>query len=91
MVRYFYGWIPLLVVGTLVLLSLPWLGLIALVVLPLVVLGTLAWLTVSVAYALNRAFDRLWHGDGGASPQPALALAPNVRRNAGSATESVPS
>jgi hypothetical protein len=42
MVRYFYAWTPLVIVGTVVLLSLPWLGLIALMIASLVALAALA-------------------------------------------------
>ena len=38
MVRYFYAWTPLVIVTTVVLLSAPWLGLIALMILSLVAL-----------------------------------------------------
>ena len=41
MVRYFYAWTPLLIVGAVVLLSLPWLGVIALMLVALVPLVAL--------------------------------------------------
>ncbi len=65
MVRYFYAWIPVVVVETLVILSLPWLGLIALIVVLPVVLGALAalaWAIVSVPYRFGRAVSHRWHG-----------------------------
>jgi hypothetical protein len=65
MVRYFYAWIPVVAVGTLVILSLPWLGLIALiVVMPLVLgaLAALAWAIVAVPYRLGLAISHHWHG-----------------------------
>jgi hypothetical protein len=64
MVRYFYAWIPVAALGTLVILSLPWLGLIALiVVMPLVLgaLGAFAWAVVAVPYRLVRAIGHRWH------------------------------
>ena len=64
MVRYFYAWIPVVAVGTLVILSLPWLGLIALiVVLPLVLgaLAALAWAIVFLPYRFGRAVSHRWH------------------------------
>jgi hypothetical protein len=65
MVRYFYAWIPVVAVGALVILSLPWLGLIALIVVVPVVLGALAafaWAIVSVPYRFSRAVSNHWHG-----------------------------
>ena len=50
MVRYFYAWTPLVIVGTVVLLSLPWLGLIALVVFALVALAALAALAWAIVF-----------------------------------------
>jgi hypothetical protein len=81
MVRYFFAWIPIVVVGTLVILSLPWLGLIALMV-ALALVAALAWEIVSVPYRLGRAIGRR-HGRSGASPRTASALSPassGVRR-----------
>jgi hypothetical protein len=85
MVRYFYAWTPLVIVGTVVLLSLPWLGLIALMVVSLVALaalGALAWAIVSVPLMLSRAISRRWQGRSGASPRTAAALSPARRPNA---------
>ena len=48
MVRYFYAWTPLVIVGTVVLLSLPWLGLIALMIFALVALVALAALALAI-------------------------------------------
>jgi hypothetical protein len=56
MVRYFYAWIPIVIVGTVAILSAPWLGLFALVVLLLAALaavGALAWATVAALHALG--------------------------------------
>ena len=64
MVRYFYAWTPLLTVGTICILSLPWLGLIALMIVLLVVLPASALAIVSVPYLLGRTITRRWHGRG---------------------------
>jgi hypothetical protein len=91
MVRYFYAWTPLVIAGTVVLLSLPWLGLIALMIsslVALVALAVLAWAIVFAPYMLSRAISRRWHSRSGASPRTAEALSPpnsRVRR-----TRSVP-
>jgi hypothetical protein len=82
MVRYFYAWTPLVIVGAVVILSLPWLGLIALVIVSLAPLAALAWATVFVPHLLSRAISRRWHGRSGASPQTAPALSPARRQNA---------
>ena len=74
MVRYFYAWTPLVIVGTVVLLSMPWLGLIALMILSLVALGALAalaWAIAFVPYTVSRAIGRHWRSRSGASPRPA--------------------
>jgi hypothetical protein len=76
MVRYFYAWTPLVIVGTVVLLSLPYLGLIALVIYALVALAALAWATVYVPYMLSRAISRRWHNRSGATARTAAALFP---------------
>src|SRR5438067_12208250 len=62
MVRYFYAWTPLLIVGTICILSLPWLGLIALMIVLLVALPAFAFAIVSVPYLLGRSITRRWHG-----------------------------
>ena len=85
MVRYFYAWTPLFIVGTVVLLSLPWLGLIALMVgslVAVVALAALAWATVYLPYRLSRAISRRWHSHRGASPRTAAALSPARRQDA---------
>jgi hypothetical protein len=82
MVRYFYKWTPLVIVGTVAILALPWLGLIALVIFSLfalAALAALAWAIVFVPYRLARATSRHWHR-GAHQPSAALNLA--ERRNA---------
>ena len=72
MVRYLYAWTPLVIVGTLVFLSLPWLGLIALLIAPLVAFAALAaltWALVAAPLAVGRAIGHRWHGRK-AAPQP---------------------
>lgn len=81
MVRYFYAWTPLVIVATVVLLSLPWLSLIALVIVSLVVLAALAWAIVSVPLLLSRSISRRWHIRSGASPRTAAALSPARHQN----------
>ena len=79
MVRYLYAWTPLVIVGTVVLLTLPWLGLIALVIFSLFALAALAALAsaiVAAPPAVGRAIGRRWHGQSAApQPSPALSLA----------------
>jgi hypothetical protein len=82
MVRYFYGWTPLVIVGTLLLLAIPWLGLIAFMIVSLVALAALAWAIVFVPYMVSRAISRRWHMRSGASPRTAAALSPARRQNA---------
>jgi hypothetical protein len=70
-VRYFFAWMPLVIVGTVVLLALPF----ALMLVALVVLAAVAWAIVAVPYVLGRAISRRWEGSG-ASPRTAAALSP---------------
>jgi hypothetical protein len=77
MVRYFFGWIPLFIVGAIVLLSAPWLGLIALLVVALVALVALAALAVAVVfvpYLLVRTIIRGLHSHIAAHPRTAPAF-----------------
>jgi hypothetical protein len=80
MVRYFYAWTPLAIIGALVVLSLPWLGLIALVIISLVALPALALAIVVAPYLLIHAIARRWHGRSSASSQPAAVLSPPTRK-----------
>jgi hypothetical protein len=81
MVRYFYAWTPLVIVGTVVLLSLPWLGLIALMIFSLVALAAVAWAIVFVPYTLGRAISRRWRERSRAN-QPSAALSLAERKSA---------
>ena len=74
MVRYFYSWTPLVIVGTVVLLSLPWLGVVALMVAALGALGTLALAIAWAMQMLSLAMSRRRHGRTGARPALAPAL-----------------
>ena len=77
MVRYFYAWTPLVTVAAVLILSMPWLGLFALVIVALVALAALAalaWAVVFVPYMLSRSISRRWHARSGASPRTAPAL-----------------
>ena len=80
MVRYFYAWTPLVIVATLVLLSAPWLGLIALIVVSLVALPALALALVVAPYLLVHAISRSWQGRRNASRRQAVASAPSAQR-----------
>jgi hypothetical protein len=79
---YLYAWTPLFIVGTVVLLALPWFGLIALMIVSLVALPALAWAIVIVPYMLIRAISRRLQGRSDASPGTAAAVSPARRQNA---------
>jgi hypothetical protein len=80
MVRYFYAWAPLFIVTAVVILSLPWLGLIALVVISLLALAALAFAFVLAPYMLILAISRRWKGQSGASLRTAPVLSPATQR-----------
>jgi hypothetical protein len=80
MVRYFYAWTPLAVIGALVLLSLPWLGLIALLIVSLVALPALALATVVAPYLLVRAINRRFHYRSSAGSQRAAVQSSAARQ-----------
>jgi hypothetical protein len=79
MVRYFYAWTPLAIVGAVVLLALPWLGLIALMLVALVALPALAIAIVFVPYMLIRGVGRRLQGRM-APPQTEAVLVPAAHR-----------
>jgi hypothetical protein len=67
MVRYFYAWTPLAtIVATVVLLSSPYLALIALMVVSLAAVAAVAWAIVSVPLMLRRTIRRRWQSRSGA-------------------------
>jgi len=84
MVRYFYAWTPLAIVTTVVLLALPWLGLIALVIVSLVALPALALVIVVLPYMLIQAISRRWqdrsYASSGTAPVPSAARQPTFRK-----------
>ena len=84
MVRYFSSWTPLVIVGTVALLALPWLGLIALVVFGLVALAAVAALVLAIValpYMAGRAIGHRWQERSVAQqPVPALSLVQRRRR-----------
>ena len=82
MVRYFYAWTPLFIVGTLCILALPWLGLIALFVVALVVLPALAWAIFFVPYMLVQAIRGALQGESRAIPLTVAAHSPSTRQPA---------
>ena len=62
MVRYFYAWTPLvIIVGSVVLLTIPYLALIALMLVLLAALVALARAIVIVPYVLSRRISRSFH------------------------------
>jgi len=72
---HFYAWIPVVLVGTLVILALPWLAVIALLVLVLAVaagLGFLAWSFVAALNALGHSALGRSHAQTTASRQVAV-------------------
>ena len=87
MVEYFYAWTPLLIIGTVLLVSLPWLGPVVLLVGALAVLlavllalAALLWAIVVLPYRLGRAIGRRWQGRGGVRPRtPAAVTAASPR------------
>jgi hypothetical protein len=68
-VRYFYAWMPLVIVAAIVFLAAPWLALIALMIFAIVALAALACAVVVVPYMLSRAISRRWHVRSGRSPR----------------------
>lgn len=84
MVRYFFAWTPLVIVGTVVVLALPWLGLIALMLVSLLALAALAWAIVWLPLAVSRAISRRWHTTTRSRPTPRTvpALSPARRQHA---------
>jgi VIT1/CCC1 family predicted Fe2+/Mn2+ transporter len=84
MVRYLYSVAPLVIVGAVVLLAVPWLALIALVILALatlIALGALASAIVFVPYKLSRAIGRHWQSESHTQTSgPALSIAERKNR-----------
>ena len=84
MVRYFYAWTTLVIVTAVFILSMPWLGLIALMIVAIfafVGLAALASAVVFVPYRLSRAIGRRWHTRRAAGALTAPVLAAAARQN----------
>ena len=87
---YCFSWTPLVILMTVVLLALPWLGLIALFVFSLLVLGllaTLVWTVIWVPRRLSLAVRNRWRVPDNASraavPAEALSVEASGVRPAG--------
>lgn len=79
MANYFYKWIPVFILGTIFILGLPWLGLIAVIVVAGALVGALAALAFAIARAvgaLSRAISHVWRPRSGATHGMARALSP---------------
>jgi uncharacterized membrane protein len=80
---YWYGLTPVVVVfGTLVFLTIPYLALAVLAIIALGALAALAWAIVAVPYMLGHAVRRRWQARSSASPPTAPALSPARRPQA---------
>ena len=79
MVGYLFAWAPLVIVGTVALLALPWLGLFALMIFSLVALAVLAAFAgaiVAIPLAVTHAIAGRWRGRAGVDrSRAALSLA----------------
>jgi len=73
MVRYFWGWTPLVIVGTIIFLTLPWLGVIALMLVALFAVAALSWAVLAAPFLVGRAIHHRWHSRSGATPRTAVA------------------
>jgi hypothetical protein len=83
MVRYFYAWTPLVIlVGTMVFLTIPYLALAVLTIVSLVALKKLAWAIVGMLYMLSRSISRRWQERSSASLRTTAALSPAGRQHA---------
>jgi threonine/homoserine/homoserine lactone efflux protein len=84
-VDFFYALTPFVIVfGTAVLLTIPYLALIALLLVLLAALAALAWAIIAVPYMFVANVRRRWSRRSNASRQPATALSPS-RHQRGSA------
>ena len=74
---YFYALSPVvIVVGTAVLLTIPYLAVVVLAAVVLVLVAALAWAAVFLPIKLGRAIGRRWSDRSGAWPAQTPALAP---------------
>lgn len=85
MVRYFYAWMPFfMVTGTAVLVTIPYLALMALMVVALGLLAAFAWAIVRASALLSSAVSRHWRGRSDASLRtaglpPETSVVPRTR------------
>ena len=83
MVRYFYSWGPLgIVFGTLILVAIPPLALIALALVTVAALAALTGAIVSALHALSLANSSRRQARPAASPRTATALSPATHPHA---------
>jgi membrane protein implicated in regulation of membrane protease activity len=83
MLRYYYALAPPVIAGAVILLTLPWLGLIALMIFAVAAVGTLAavaWALVFVPYRLGLALARRRHIRRDTSPGTAATTLSLVER-----------
>jgi hypothetical protein len=81
-VSFFYSVGPVvIIVGTAVLLTIPYLALLAFALMTLILLAGLGWAAVAAPYVLVRAVRRRWTGQTDRLPQPEPILSP-VRQEA---------
>ena len=79
MTSYVYIWTPFFIVAAAaVLLTVPYLALIALMIVLLVALAALAWAVVSVPLLVSRTINHRWQGRRGASPSTTVALPTSI-------------
>jgi len=90
MLSYCYAWTPLVILGSFALLAIPWLGLIALMVVlaaSLVALAGLAWAILWVPLRLGRAVVRRRQGRSVAARMPVTTV---TWQNTGHPIQSAP-
>ena len=80
MMRYFYAWTPPAFVGAVVVLSLPWLGLLAVVILPLLTLAALAVPLVYFPLVFGRAIQHHRQSRSGARRRTVAPVSPVTRQ-----------
>jgi len=78
---YFYKGFPFVILGAVVLLAVPYLGLLIFGMLALVALAGLAWAIAFVPYTLGRSINRRWQYAHSASPPTAPVLSPAEHQN----------
>ena len=93
MLSYCYSWTPLVILMTVVLLALPWLGLIALFVFSLLLFGllaTLVWTVIWVPRTVTLAVRDRWRAHHGASRPAVKATALSLDTSSVRPTAPVP-